>query len=313
MRVIFMGSPEFAVPSLRGVVEAGHQVVRVVSQPDKPKGRGRSLAPCAVKEAALRLGLEVSTPDHIRGKHAVAFLDELHALQPDVVLVAAYGKILSTRLLDMPRVAPINVHASVLPRWRGASPIQHAVLAGDDETGVSIMRMDAGLDTGGVYRVARTSILPNETAGELSTRLSVIGAAALVEALPAIADGSLVAQVQPEQGITLAPLLDKHDGHLDFSLDAASLVRRVHAMNPWPGASTRLDGKGLKIHRAHVVEANATEAAPGALQVSHKALLVRCGHGALAIDELQLEGKRRLRSDEFLQGARIAPGTRLGE
>ncbi len=312
MRIVFMGSPDFAVPSLKGLVAAKYQVARVVCQPDKPKGRGRAVARCAIKVAAEELGLSVSCPPVVRGKSARPFLDEIEALAPDFVVVAAYGKILSTRLLRIPRIAPVNVHASILPRWRGASPIQHAVLAGDAEAGVAIMHMEAGLDTGGVYHLATTPVGPDETAGELSERLAEIGAAALLEALPGIADGSRQPAPQDEAQATEAPLLCKQDGQLDFTQPAEVLARRVRAMTPWPGAFTRLGGKLLKVYRVEVDARPPGEHEPGTVVDCSAALTVACGEGQLRILDLQLEGKRRMSAAEFLPGARVEPGALLG-
>jgi len=305
-----MGSPDFAVPTLSALVEAGHDVALVVCQPDKPAGRGRVLAACPAKSAALQCGLEVACPERIRGPRGAEFLARVRALAPDFVVVAAYGKILPPELLSAARCAPVNVHASLLPRWRGASPIQHAILAGDDATGVAIMRMEEGLDTGGVYRMLREAIHPDDTAGTLSERLARLGGEAIAPALAAIAAGELVAQPQAEHGVTVAPLLSKEDGRLDFARPASELARRVRAMDPWPGAFTALAGASLKVWRARPIGDMSGE--PGSVVAVDPTLIVACGEGALAIDELQLAGKKRMAAREFARGARLTPGVRLG-
>ncbi len=318
MRIVFMGSPDFALPSLQALIDAGHEIALCVCQPDKASGRGRKLKPCAIKRRALELGLPVATPDKVRGKSARPFIDEVEALQPDFVVVAAYGKILSTRLLRLPRFGAVNVHASILPRWRGAAPIQHTILAGDDETGVSIMRMEAGLDTGAVYAVTTTAIADHDTGGSLFERLAQLGAQALIEALPKIAVGALQAVPQDDSRATLAPPLSKEDGHLDFTRDADSLDRRVRAMHPWPGAWCIMQDKRLKILCARPVDISRDDDAtalkalqPGQLLQGKKRLMLRCQHGALQLLRIQQEGKKPMEIAQFLSGARLPDGLTL--
>lgn len=325
MRIVFMGSPDFAVPSLEALRQAGHDIVLTVCQPDKPSGRGRAVSRCAVKVYAEEHGLPVQTPDKVRGKSAVDFIDAVQALKPDFVVVAAYGKILSTRLLSLARFGAINVHASLLPRWRGAAPIQHAILAGDAETGVSIMRMEAGLDTGPVYRVAKIPIVDDDTGGSLFDRLAQLGAETLVQTLPEIAAGRLPAQAQDDSLATFAPTLSKEDGHLNFSQSAHDLVLRVRAMHPWPGAFCYLNKKRLKVLRASVTTSSAqlsvplsaplpaplpasqSAAKPGQLRIDGAALRVVCGQDLLEIHQLQVEGKKAMDSAAFIAGARLDP------
>ncbi|MBN2359091.1 MAG: methionyl-tRNA formyltransferase [Deltaproteobacteria bacterium] len=305
-----MGSPDFAVPTLVALVAAGHEVALVVCQPDKPAGRGRALAACPVRTAAQQRQLAVACPERIRGPRGAEFVARVRALAPDFIVVAAYGKILPPELLAAARQAPVNVHASLLPRWRGASPIQHAILAGDDETGVSIMRMEEGLDSGGVYTAVREPIRPDDTAGTLAARLAALGAEAVVPALAAIAAGVLAPRPQGEVGITVAPLLGKQDGWLDLARPAEELARRVRAMDPWPGAHTTLAGVPLKVWRARPLEA--VDGAAGLVVAVGDEVVVACGSGALAIGELQLAGKKRLAAREFACGARLIAGARLG-
>lgn len=316
MRIVFMGSPDFAVPSLEALIQAGHDIVLCVCQADKASGRGRKLKSCAVKARALELGLDVATPDKVRGKSARPFIDQVEALQPDFLVVAAYGKILSTRLLKIPRYGAINVHASLLPRWRGAAPIQHAILAGDDESGVSIMRMEAGLDTGAVFHVEKTPIADDDTGGSLFDRLAQIGAKALVESLPTIASGELHAQQQDERLASYAPTLNKEDGHLDFRHSATSLERRVRAMQPWPSAWCLLPNK-QKSKRLKVLKVRALKDQECAqqeillpdqngqvLQLKHR-LLVRCDEGLLDLLRVQPEGRKAMKINDFLSGAHL--------
>jgi len=314
MRIVFMGSPEFAVPSLKGLQFDGHEIALVVCQPDKPAGRGRGLRVCPVKTQADALGIEVICPERIRGKRGAEFRARVEAIAPDFLVVAAYGKILPKSLLAMPRVAPVNVHASLLPRWRGASPIHHAVLAGDAESGVCVMHMTPGMDEGGVYAEVREPIAPGDTTGSLSARLAQRGAEALRAALPEIAAGKLTATPQPEEVVTLAPMLQKEDGLLDFSQPARALERRVRAMDPWPGAYTSLAGAALKVFRAAVCEVfpGFEDAGPGTVVDTSAGLIVACQEGALNIEELQLAGKKRMRAVDYLRGARVAPGAHLG-
>lgn len=297
-RIVFMGSPEFAVPTLQALAEA-YPVVGVVTQPDKPAGRGRKPTPPPVKRIAEALGLPVMQPRRLRAPEAY---EQLAAWQPDLIVVAAYGQILRPNVLALPRYGCINVHASLLPRWRGASPIQHAILHGDAETGITIMLMDEGMDTGPILTQEALPIAPDDTAGTLSPKLSALGARLLLETLPGYLAGDIQPRPQPEEGVTYAPLLKKEDGRLDFTEPAAALARRVRAFNPWPGTFTEWQGKLLKIHRAHA----APQPSPGAGErlVVEGRPAIGTGEGVLVLDEVQPAGKKPMPGEVFLRGAR---------
>jgi methionyl-tRNA formyltransferase len=296
-RVVFMGSPDFALPTLEALAKH-FQVVGVVTQPDRPAGRGRQLTPPPVKEAAEKLDLPVIQPNRLSEPQALAQLQEW---APHVIVVAAFGQILRPAVLELPEHGCVNVHASLLPRWRGAAPIQAAILHGDEQTGVTIMKMDPGLDTGPVLSQRATPIGPRETAGSLFDRLASLGAELLIETLPAYLSGQLVPQPQDDSQATLAPRLQKSAGELDFQQPAEALARQVRAFNPWPGAYTAWDGQRLKIHQAH---AAASEAAPGE-KTMHAALpAIGTTHGLLVLEVVQPAGKQPQSGEEFLRGAR---------
>jgi methionyl-tRNA formyltransferase len=302
-RVVFMGSPDFAVPSLESLVAARPlvEVTGVVTQPDKPAGRGQKLTPSDVKVAAAALGLPVFTPVKMKVPET---LEHLQAFGPDLIVVAAYGRILPPSILALPRLGCVNVHASVLPRHRGASPIAHAILTGDAETGVSIMHMDEGLDTGPVYGVRRCPIEPDDTTGSLSVRLSRIGAELLLELLPAIVAGTLAPVPQPAEGATYAPLLDKKDGWLDLSLPAMSLARRVRAMNPWPLAFLNRAGQRVQVLAAHAASGRG---APGAvLAAGPSGVEVACGDGVLVLDRVKPAGRGTMDAASWVAGRGVA-------
>ena len=312
-RIIYLGTPDFAVAPLEALLAGPDQVVAVVTQPDRPSGRGRKLTPPPVKVVAEGAGLPVFQPRSLKGEAGDALLAELAALEPDLGVVAAYGRILPKRFLDLPRLGCLNVHASLLPRWRGASPIQWAIAAGDAETGVTIMQMDAGLDTGPMRHVRRLAIAPDETGGQLFERLAPLGAEALMEALDGLRAGDLPLTVQPEAGATYAPLLTRDDGRLDFTGDAVALARRIRAFQPWPGAFTTLGGRLLKVQGAEALPAGSPDAAPGTVIASGPAGIdVACGTGALRLTRVQPEGRRPMDAAAYLAGRPLAPGTRLG-
>lgn len=298
-----MGSPDFAVPALRALVAAGHEVAMVYAQPPRPSGRGQREAPCPVHAAALDLGLPVRTPARVRreaSEHA-AFA----ALGLDAAVVAAYGLILPRAMLDAPRRGCLNLHASLLPRWRGAAPIQHAILAGDAETGVTIMRMEEGLDTGPTLLREATPIGPRDTSADLHARLAGIGARLILRAL----DEDLPAVPQPEAGATHAPKVAKGDGRLDWSLDAAALERRIRAYHPWPGAHFGRAGESVRVHEAEVAEGSGE---PGTV-LDGATATVACGGGtALRLLRLQRPGRAALPVAEFLRGTPLRTGERLG-
>lgn len=293
-----MGSPEFALPALKALYDH-FTVVGVITQPDRPAGRGRALLPPPIKTLSLQLGLPVAQPARLRDPEAV---EQLQAWQPDLIVVAAYGQILRPVVLDMPPHGCINVHASLLPRWRGASPINAAILHGDSETGITIMQMDPGMDTGPILSQRSIPIQPDDTAGSLIPRLSELGGELLVETLPAYLSGDLVPQPQDDALATPAPMLKKIDGLLNFSTTAADLERQVRAFHPWPGAYTNLNSQPLKVHRARAVEKSS--ASPGQVVVHDSFPAIGTSQGLLLLEELQPAGKRSMSGKDFLLGAR---------
>jgi methionyl-tRNA formyltransferase len=306
VRIVFFGSPAFALPSLQAVARE-HTVVAVVSQPDRPAGRGKLLQPPPVKESAHQLGLPVEQPTKLRDG---VLAKMLVALQPDVFVVVAYGRILPPDLLAVPRLGPWNIHASLLPRYRGAAPIQWSVISGEHKTGVSVMRMEEGLDTGPVAACREEPISEADTAGTLAERLSQLGAELLVRTLPRIADGSIVLQAQDHSVATLAPLLKKEDGILDFSVPAHLVSAQARGVDPWPGAAVFISGEVMKVFGPTVIARG--QGAPGEV-LGHGAhgLEVACGQGAIAFAELQLPGRKRMPAAAVLAGHSIPPGTRL--
>lgn len=310
-RVVFMGTPEFAVPSLKALVEAGVcDIVGVVTQPDRPAGRGNKMTACPVKRYALEQGLPVFQFEKIRLPEGVA---QMKALAPDVAVTAAFGQILTQELLDIPARGTVNVHASLLPAYRGPAPINWCILNGETQAGVTIMRTDAGIDTGDILRARATPIGEMETAGELTARLAEIGAQLLVETLPDYLAGKVVPVPQDPEKASYQPMLKKAMGAIDWTRPAPEIARRVRGLNPWPCAFTQLDGGALKIYLARAVACDAA-ATPGEVIVSSakEGLVVRCGEGALEILEMQAPGGRRMAAKAYLAGKRIAVGTRLG-
>ena len=304
MRVIFMGTPEFSVPVLEALVEARHEVVAAYSQPPRPAGRGKAARPGPVHLKAEELGIEVRTPASLK---APAVREAFAALGADVAVVVAYGLLLPQEILDAPVHGCINVHASLLPRWRGAAPIHRAVMAGDARTGVCIMQMEAGLDTGPVLMRGATDIEPTDTTGDLHDRLSQMGAALTVKALEQLDRLSPVAQ--PQDGATYAAKIDKSEARADFAWDAATLARHVNGLSPFPGAWTQRGEARLKLLRAEVAGSTAT-AAPGTV-LDAPGLVVATGQGALRLHEVQPAGKPPRDGEAFRNGARLRPGDRL--
>jgi len=301
MRLAFMGSPEFAVPALDALAGAGHDVVAVYCQPPRPAGRGQATLPCAVQTAAERLGIEVRHPVSL--KRDAAARAAFAALDLDAAVVAAYGLILPRDVLAAPRLGCLNIHASLLPRWRGAAPIQAAILAGDEVSGVTIMQVDEGLDTGPMLLADRVALDRHTTASSLHDALAAMGAQLILQAL----DVMPTPVPQPAEGATYAPKLSRDDGRIDWSRSAVELDRRVRALNPWPGTFTQLGEIVLKIHAAHPAEGSGV---PGTLLDDHG--LVACGEGALQLDRLQRPGRGVLPTAEFLRGSPLPPGTWLG-
>jgi methionyl-tRNA formyltransferase len=296
-RIVFMGSPDFSLPTLRALANA-YEVVGVITQPDRASGRGRELKAPPVKTLALEMGIPVMQPEKLRQPDA---MEQLRAWNPDLIVVAAFGQLLRKDVLDLPRYGCINVHASLLPRWRGAAPINAAILAGDEETGVTIMVMDVGLDTGPMLSKKSIRLTPEDTAGSLFDKLSTLGADLLIETLPDYLSGKLQPTPQPEAGMTYAPMMKKEEGHLNFSHDVHELERRVRAFNPWPGAFMDLDGAFLKVHRARVEEGNAAE---GQRLIIRDQPAVGARGGILILEEVQPAGKKSMSGKSFLAGAR---------
>lgn len=306
MRLAFFGSPDFALPSLEALLAAGHEVGLVVSQPAKPVGRSAELSDPPVARRAKELGLSVFQPPTLKDDAAFARLVEARA---DLFVVVAYGKILAQRVLDLPRLGCVNVHGSVLPRWRGASPVQAALLAGDEESGVSIMRMEAGMDTGPVYAVSRGPIGAGEDAGSLSARLAREGAELLVATLPAIEAGTLVPAPQDDALATLCPKIRREDGQADLARPAEELARRLRAFTPWPGLFAFRAGRRVKLLAARAVPGTPGRA-PGEVLSAGEEVVVACGEGALALARLQAEGRKPLDAATFARGERVTPGER---
>jgi methionyl-tRNA formyltransferase len=296
-RIVFMGSPDFSLPTLRALANA-YEVVGVITQPDRASGRGRELKAPPVKTLALEMGIPVMQPEKLRQPDA---MEQLRTWNPDMIVVAAFGQILRKDVLDLPRCGCINVHASLLPRWRGAAPINAAILAGDEETGVTIMVMDVGLDTGPMLSKKSIRLTPEDTAGSVFDKLSTLGADLLIETLPDYLSGKLQPTPQPEAGMTYAPMMKKEEGHLNFSHDVHELERRVRAFNPWPGAFMDLDGALLKVHRARVEEGNAAE---GQRLIIRDQPAVGARGGILILEEVQPAGKKSMSGKSFLAGAR---------
>lgn len=308
MRIIFMGTPEFACPTLQKLLDRGEDVVAVVTQPDRPKGRGQQTLPPPVKVLAERHGIPVMQPLKVRVPEVV---ESIRALEPDLIVVVAFGQILPKSLLDIPRYGCINVHASLLPRWRGAAPLNWCIINGETETGVTTMMMDVGLDTGDMLVKKSTPIDPDENTQSLHDRLSVVGAEALSETLDLLKTGKLVREKQDDALTCYAPMLKKEDGLIDWSRGPQAIRNLVRGMTPWPGAFSFLDGKMLKIYR---VETAGGEGTPGSvIRAGREGLEVACNGGSIVIEELQLEGKKRLPAGDFLAGYKIAPGSILGK
>jgi len=317
MRVAFAGTPEFARAALQRLHQAGFEVPLVLTQPDRPAGRGMKLQPSPVKQFALAHGLPVAQPASLRldGKHpqeAAAARDALQAARPDVMVVAAYGLILPTWVLELPRLGCVNIHASLLPRWRGAAPIHRAIEAGDAHTGVTIMQMDAGLDTGDMLLAERVPIAPDDTTGSLHDKLAALGARLVVEALELAACGGLQPVPQPADGVTYANKIAKEEAALDWRQPADVLERRLRAFDPFPGATARLGEETFKLWRANAVLRGRGSVAPGTIvAIDEHGIGVACGEGRLEVTQLQRAGGKRLAAGEFLRGFPLQPGQRF--
>jgi methionyl-tRNA formyltransferase len=309
LRIAFAGTPQFAVPALRVLLSSSHRVVGVLTQPDRPAGRGQQLRASPIKLLAAEHGLPIAQPATLKTPEGRA---ELERWTPDLLVVVAYGLILPPPVLALPRLGCVNIHGSLLPRWRGAAPIQRAILAGDAETGVTIMQLDAGLDTGPMLLERRRPIHSHETAGDLHDALSELGAAALAESLDGITSGRIVPRPQPATGATYAPKIEKAEARLDWSAGVVEIDRRVRAFNPWPMAETSFAGEPLRVLRARIADQHASDAAPGTLLgIAEDGLRVACGEGVLAVRELQRAGKRPVSARDFANAVRL-DGLRFG-
>jgi len=305
-RVVFMGTPAFAVPSLEALLGREDEVVAAVTQPGRPKGRGKKLAPPPVKVVAEAHGVPVHQPERVRRK---PFPDTLAALEPDLIVVTAFGQILPKSILTIPPLGCVNVHASLLPRWRGAAPINRSIAAGDAETGVTTMLMDVGMDTGDMLLKRAVPIAADTTAEALGPELAKVGADLLNETLDAMRAGTLTATPQDDALATAAPLMDKSDGYVDPAWEAERIVRHVHAMTPWPGAALRHRGEPLKLYRARVETTGAPAGAPGTvLSVDRQGFTFAAGAGVVRAVEVQAPGKRRMDAAQYVAGRAIAPG-----
>lgn len=310
MRIVFMGTPDFAVGTLEALLQSEHQVVGVVTQPDKPKGRGKTLMPTPVKEVALKHQIPVYQPVKVREPE---FVENLRMLEPEVIVVAAFGQIITKEILELPKYGCINVHASLLPAYRGAAPIQWAVINGEKESGVTIMQMDEGLDTGDMIDKAVVPLAEDETGGSLFDKLSQAGAGLCVKVLKDLEEGKAVREKQPEESTTAyASMISKKMGEIDWNSSARSIEQLIRGLNPWPSAYTKLQGKTLKLWKAQVQEGQG-QGQPGEIfRVEKEAFYVQTKEGALKIEELQIEGKKRMDTGAFLRGFSLKPGEILG-
>ncbi len=303
LRVAFAGTPQFAIPALAALLGSRHTVAGVLTQPDRPQGRGRKLTPGPIKQFAVRHGLQVMQPPTLAGEAGVA---ALASLAPDVLVVVAYGQILPRAVLQLPRLGCINIHASLLPRWRGAAPIQRAILAGDAVTGVTIMQLDEGLDTGGMLAVQRVAIGERDTSASLHDRLAVLGAQQLLEVLEGLSAHTLEARPQPAAGVTYAHKIAKSEAHINWHDAAAAISRQVRAFHPWPVAETLFDGEQLRIHDAYATAGSAPAVAGAWLGLTGDALRVGCGSGELHVTQLQRAGRKIVSAHEFVNSAGAA-------
>ncbi|MDO4633410.1 MAG: methionyl-tRNA formyltransferase [Eubacteriales bacterium] len=310
MRVVFMGTPDFAVGTLEALLNSEHEVAAVFTQPDKPKGRGHAMQFTPVKETAVAAGVPVYQPLKVRETEVI---EQVRTLAPEVIVVVAFGQIIPQSILDIPKYGCVNVHASLLPKYRGAAPIQWAVIDGEERSGVTTMQMDAGLDTGDMLLKREVVLAENETGGSLFDKLSMVGAELLLETLTALEKGEVQPQKQPAESPTpYAAMLNKKMGEIDWQRSAVEIERLIRGLNPWPSAYTRLDGKTLKIWEASVMETGEENAVPGTVvSLENGQIVISTGEGRLAVRELQLEGKKRMAADAFLRGYKLQTGTVL--
>ncbi len=311
MKIVYMGTPDFAVLPLRAMKEAGYEVAAVVTQPDKPKGRGKTMLPTPVKEEAVSLGIPVHQPAKVRDPE---FQETLKGIAPDLIVVAAFGQIIPKTILTLPRFGCINIHASLLPKYRGAAPIQQAVIDGEKESGVTIQKMGEGLDTGDMISKEVVVLSKEETGGSLFDKLSKAGADLLVKTLPSIFDGTAVYEKQPEESPTpYAAMITKQMGLLDFTKSAEVLERLVRGLNPWPSAYTFLNGKTLKVWKSSVGEEKGSALPGTVVKTDRRGIHVACCEKTLILEEIQLEGKKRMDADAFLRGYPVEAGTKFSD
>lgn len=311
MKIVYMGTPDFAVLPLRAMKEAGFEVAAVVTQPDKPKGRGKTMMPTPVKEEAVALGIPVYQPVKVKEPE---FLETLKEIAPDIIVVAAFGQIIPKTILNLPRFGCINIHASLLPKYRGAAPIHQAVIDGEKESGVTIQKMGEGLDTGDMISKAVVVLAPEETGGSLFDKLSKAGADLLVKTLPSIFDGTAVYEKQPEESPTpYASMITKQMGLLDFTKSAEVLERLVRGLNPWPSAYTFLNGKTLKVWKSRVGEEKGSSLPGTVVKTDKNGIHVACCDKTLILEEIQIEGKKRMDADAFLRGYPVETGTKFSD
>lgn len=309
MKIVFMGTPDFAASALEALILAGHEITAVVTQPDKPKGRSKELMPSPVKECAIRYGLPVFQPVRIKRPEAI---EELKKYEADIYVVAAFGQILSQEILDMPKYGSVNIHASLLPKYRGASPIQHVIIDGEEKTGITIMQMDAGIDTGDMLYKKEVVIENTDNFETLHDKLAAAGAQAIVEALPLLEAGKLLPEKQKEEESSHVTMIGKEMGRLDFSREAVVLDRLIRGFNPWPSAFTAYKGKQLKVWEAHIEDIDTDAACGEIVEVTKNEIKVQTGKWLLCITSLQLEGKKRMSTHDFLLGVKVAVGEKLG-
>lgn len=318
MRVIYMGTPDFAVSVLEAIIEKGHEVVAVVTQTDKPKGRGKEVQFTPVKESAIKHGIKVYQPARIKNNQKIE--EELRALNPDIIVVAAYGQILPKSILEMTKYGCVNVHASLLPKYRGAAPIQWSIIDGEEVTGVTTMMMDVGLDTGDMLDKIEVKIEPDETGGSLHDKLAVAGGKLIVETMEKLENGTATRKKQQDELSTYAKMLDKSLGNIDFNKTAVEIERLIRGLNPWPSAYTFYNNKNLKVWKAYIM--SETDEKPGGYDkmepgsvayVGKDYIAVKTGKDMLCITELQLEGKKRMDAKSFLMGAKVNIGEKLGK
>lgn len=309
MRIIFMGTPEFAVPSLEALLRSDDQVVGVISQPDRPKGRGQQLVSPPVKLVAERAGIPILQPLKIR---VPEFMQALSAWKPDLIAVTAFGRILHAPILQLPPMGCVNVHGSLLPKYRGAAPVQWAVINGETETGITTMLMDEGMDTGPMLLQEKLAILPDDTAGTLAPRLAELGGRLLVDTIARLKAGTLTPTKQVNELATLAPLLKKEDGVMDWAMSATALANRVRGLSPWPGAYTFFSGERWNIWKAVSRDASTTEMPGTIVTVNKQSILVATGEGLLALQEIQLANSKRMSVGQFLAGHRVSAGEQFG-